>query len=115
MIIFVEHDAQGNIFHVCEIHTTEGRDVDQPKTGMTPAEKTAHQQKVDTAVISRENATRADLVKQGKTKPLIILPPNAQIPSSDTHIVDVNAKTVRERTAVEKQAWIDAHTPQPIS
>lgn len=111
VIIFVEHDAQGNIFHVCEVHTTEGRDVAPPKNEMTVKEKTQYQKSVDDAIGVRENATRSELVNQGKTKPLIVLPDGAQIPAANTHIVDMNSKTVRERTAAEKQAWIDAHKP----
>lgn len=116
MIILVEYDEEGNIFHVCEIHTTEGRDVDQLKSAMNPTEKKKYQDQVDTAIKVREIQTRNELhqhVTNGK--PLVVLPEGSSTPNSEIHKVDLTTKQIRLMTAAEQQARDDARNSQSVT
>lgn len=74
MLVFVEHDEDGNVFHVCEVHTTEGREVEQIRPGMTEKQKKDRANAVDAAIKIRENETKQSLnALKAQGKRLIVL------------------------------------------
>lgn len=112
MIVYVEHDAEGNLVHVAEVHTTEGRDVGQQLPGLTAEEKAAHAKAVAAAIDAREADTRAALAQA--TTPhagLVVLPKGAAVPTAEGHRVDLTTGKVRARTAAERKAYADAQAP----
>lgn len=112
MITYVEHDAQGNLVSIVEIHTAEAHAVEPERPGMTPEERAERKARVDAAIEERENETRTQLAQAvSPNAGLIVLPKGAARPTHEGHKVDPVTKKVRAMTGAEKAAWVQAHTP----
>lgn len=106
MITFVEYDANGELIHVAEIHTAEGRDVAQLPANLTDEERAAHDQAVADAIAARENATRDALAAHAAGgASLLVLPAGAATPAFGRFHVDVATKKLNRRTDAELAAF----------
>lgn len=106
MITFVEYDANGELIHVAEVHTAEGRDVSQPPANMTDDERAEHDQAVADAIAARENATRDALAAHAAAGAgLLVLPDGTPRPSFGRNRVDPATKQLTRRTDAELTAF----------
>lgn len=112
MIIFVEHDVDGNIVHSAEVYLTEGLSVEPERPGMTDEELADRKKRVADAIAKREEQTRAELAQANSNHAgLIVLPKGTARPEHSTHKVDMATKKVRPMTGPEKAAWGRSHAP----
>lgn len=109
MIVYVEHDAQGNLVSVVEVLTTEGRAVEQEPPGLTVEQRADRAKRVQAAIDEREAATRAQLAQAATPHAgIVVLPKGATVPTHDGHKVDLSTGKVRALTAAERKARADA-------
>lgn len=108
MLRYVEFDDAGELTHVCEVYTTEGVDVEQPRPGMTVEQKSDRAGKVARAIDAAEKATVKALTAKGGR--LVLLDAAAALPEAGRDRM-VKGKLTR-RTDAELAAHRDAQ-PKP--
>lgn len=114
MIVFVEYDTDGSLLHVVEIYATEGREVTPPEPGLTPEEKTEHQEAVQAATEANENDLRASIEEAtSSTAQTLVLPEGAELPRIEDHIYDFDSQEIRPMTDEEKSAREETVQPEP--
>lgn len=112
MFVFFEHDANGDLVSVIEVHTAEGTDVEPPVPGMTPEQKQDRNARVQAAIQAKEDATIAELnTRKSNFAGLVVLPKGHFTPTHGEHKYDLATKKVRPMTGAERAAWAKAHAP----
>lgn len=103
---FVEYSVDGEIFHVCQVETTEGH-MPPLVASATDAEREAHQEAVDAAIARRVAVTRAELnALRAQGKRLLVLPDGMPTPESGRHRVDHDTKRLIRRSDAELAAYL---------
>jgi len=103
---FVEYDESGEIFHVCQIDTTEGPGIIPPPFDASDKEKKAHSVRVQMAIQARVDQTKAELNTHRQAgKRLLVVPDNAEVPSRGIFRVDHAQGKIIKRTSNELANW----------
>lgn len=102
---FVEYDDAGELFHVCEVETTEGH-MPPPPPDADEDTQAAHAQAVQDAIAARDAATRAELeAHRAAGKRLLVLPAGTDVPERGRHTVDHAKGKLTRRTDAQLAAW----------
>lgn len=105
---FVEYDEHGELFHVCEVETTEGH-MPPPGPGATDEELAEHKQRVDDAIAARDAQLRDELAAHTAAgKRLLVLPAGTATPERGRHFVDQAKGKLTRRTDAQLTAWQQA-------
>lgn len=103
---FVEYDGDGELFHVCQVETTEGH-LPPPGPGATADAIAAHEQAVADAIAASDAQLRDELAAHiAAGKRLLVLPAGADVPERGRTFVDIaKGNKLTRRTDAQLTAW----------